>query len=58
MKTETEVWKAEDGTKAARYKQDKRTLTLMIDKKAAPDFADYLMSALPEIYASIKRSKQ
>jgi ParB family chromosome partitioning protein len=58
VKTEAEVWKAEDGTKAARYKQDKRTLTLMIDKKAAPDFADYLMSALPEIYASFKRSKQ
>ncbi|UXT61147.1 plasmid partitioning protein RepB (plasmid) [Agrobacterium fabrum] len=57
-KTEAEVWKAEDGTKAARYKQDKRTLTLMIDKKAAPEFAEYLMSALPEIYASFKRSKQ
>ncbi|MCM2435821.1 plasmid partitioning protein RepB [Agrobacterium rosae] len=58
VKTGAEVWKAEDGTKAARYKQDKHTLTLMIDKKAAPDFADYLMSALPEIYASFKRSKQ
>ena len=57
-KTAAEVWKAEDGTEAARYKQDKRTLTLMIDKKAAPDFADYLMSALPGIYASYKRSKQ
>ncbi|UHS59697.1 plasmid partitioning protein RepB [Agrobacterium vaccinii] len=58
VKTEAVVWKAEDGTKAARYKHDKRTLTLMIDKKAAPEFADYLMSALPEIYASFKRSKQ
>lgn len=58
VKAEAEVWKAEDGTNAARYKQDKRTLTLMIDKKAAPEFAEYLMSALPEIYASFKQSKQ
>lgn len=57
-KLETAVWQADDGTKAARYRQDKRTLTLMIDKKAAPEFADYLMLALPEIYASFKRTKQ
>lgn len=53
-----QVWKAEDGTKAARYKQDAKTLTLTIDKEAAPDFSDYLLSALPEIYASFKRTKQ
>jgi len=52
-----EIWQAEDGTKAARFKEDKRTLTLMIDKKAAPEFADYLMSTLPEIYASFKKTK-
>lgn len=53
-----QVWKAEDGTKAARYKQDDRTLTLTIDKKVVPEFSDYLLSALPDIYASFKNSKR
>jgi ParB family chromosome partitioning protein len=53
-----QVWKAEDGTKAARFRQDAKTLTLTIDKEAAPEFSDYLLSALPEIYASFKRTRQ
>ena len=53
-----EVWQADDGVKAASFRQDKRTLTLTIDKKAAPEFGDYLMSVLPEIYASFKKTKQ
>ncbi|KNY31159.1 plasmid partitioning protein RepB [Agrobacterium sp. SUL3] len=57
-KVRAETWQAEDGVKAATFRQDKRTLTLMIDKKAAPEFGDYLMSALPEIYASFKKAKQ
>ncbi len=56
-KIEAEVWQADDGVKAASFRQDKRTLTLMIDKKAAPEFGDYLMSMLPEIYASFKKTK-
>ena len=46
------------GVKAASFRQDKKTLTLMIDKKAAPEFGEYLMSALPEIYASFKKTRQ
>lgn len=57
-KAAAEVWKADDGVKAAKFRQDKRTLTLMIDKKAAPEFGDYLLSMLPEIYASFKKAKQ
>jgi ParB family chromosome partitioning protein len=52
------IWQADDGVKAASFRQDKRTLTLTIDKKAAPEFGDYLMSMLPEIYASFKKTKQ
>ena len=55
---QAEIWQADDGVKAASFRQDKRTLTLMIDKKAAPEFGDYLMSVLPEIYASFKKTKQ
>lgn len=57
-KADVEFWKAEDGVKAASYRQDKRTLTLMIDKKAAPEFGEYLISLLPEIYASFKKTRQ
>lgn len=53
-----EVWQAEDGVKAASFRQDKKTLTLTIDKKAAPEFGDYLLSMLPEIYASYKSAKR
>lgn len=57
-KVQAEVWQADDGVRAASFRQDKRTLTLMIDKRAAPDFGDYLMSMLPEIYASFKKTKE
>ncbi|MBY3027318.1 plasmid partitioning protein RepB [Rhizobium leguminosarum] len=57
-KPQAEIWQADDGVKAASFRQDKRTLTLMIDKKAAPEFGDYLLSVLPEIYASFKKTKQ
>lgn len=57
-RVQAEVWQADDGVKAASFRDDRRTLTLMIDKKAAPEFGEYLMSALPEIYASFKKSKQ
>lgn len=57
-KARPEVWQADDGVKAAKYHQDKRSLTLTIDKKAAPEFGEYLLSVLPEIYASFKKAKQ
>ena len=49
------VWKAEDGTRVAHIKEDERSLTLAIDKKAASEFGAYLVEQLPEIYAAFKR---
>jgi len=57
-KPRPQVWQADDGVKAAKYHEDKRSVTLTIDKKAAPDFGEYLLSALPEIYASFKKAKR
>jgi len=57
-KVQPQVWQADDGVKAAKYHQDKRSLTLTIDKKTAPEFGEYLLSVLPEIYASFKKAKQ
>ena len=49
------MWKAEDGTRVAHIKEDERSLTLAIDKKAAGEFGAYLVEQLPEIYAAFKR---
>ena len=53
--TRPAIWKAEDGTRVARIRDDERAVTVMIDKKAAPEFGAYLVEALPEIYAAFKR---
>lgn len=50
------VWKAEDGTRVARIVEDRRSLTLAIDKATAGGFAAYLVEALPEVYAAFQRS--
>lgn len=47
--------KAKDGLKLGNFREDDRALLLSIDKKAAGDFASYLVAALPELYASFKR---
>ena len=49
------IWKAQDGTRVARIRDDERAVTVVIDKKAAPEFGAYLVEALPEIYAAFKR---
>jgi ParB family chromosome partitioning protein len=55
--TRARIWKAQDGTRAARIKEDDHSLTLEIDKKAAPEFGDYLIRALPEIYAAYEKAR-
>jgi ParB family transcriptional regulator, chromosome partitioning protein len=52
------LWKADDGVKVARIKDDAKMLALMIDKKTAGDFAAYLVRSLPEIYAAFKHGAQ
>ncbi|PDT80847.1 plasmid partitioning protein RepB [Sinorhizobium sp. BJ1] len=48
------VWTADDGVKAARFKDENKSLTLIIDKQAAPNFGEYLMTVLPELYRGYK----
>ena len=56
--TRPTLWKADDGVKVARIKDDDQTLALMIDKKVAGDFAAYLLQTLPDIYAAFKHDAQ
>lgn len=54
----THVWLANDGSKPARYKQDERSFTLVLDEKVAPDFGEFILSSLPDLYAAFKKTKQ
>lgn len=49
--------RADGGIKFANFREDERALVLSIDKKAAGDFANYLVAALPDLYASFKRGE-
>ena len=51
------VWTADNGKKLGRIRQDDRDLTVIIDKRAAPDFAAHLVEQLPELYRSFVSSK-
>ncbi|CAH1653776.1 plasmid partitioning protein RepB [Chelatococcus asaccharovorans] len=55
---EPAVWSPIAGKRLLRIKDDATTLTLMIDKKAEPGFGDYLIGALPEIYAAFQAGSQ
>lgn len=50
------IWTSADGKPVAHIKQDKRSVTLVVDQNVAPDFGAYLIKALPEIYAAFKSS--
>jgi ParB family transcriptional regulator, chromosome partitioning protein len=49
------VWKTETGKSIGRIKEDERSLTLVVDKKAHAEFAAYFVAQLPEIYAAFNR---
>jgi ParB family transcriptional regulator, chromosome partitioning protein len=46
--------KAADGTAIAQVKEDQRSFTIAIDKKASGEFGTYLVERLPELYAAFK----
>jgi ParB family chromosome partitioning protein len=46
------VWKAPDGKKVARIRNDERQIAVIVDKKIAGAFGSYLIEQLPEIYAA------
>ncbi len=51
------AWKAKDGTKAARYRADERSTTIVLDKKAAPEFGDYVIASLDDLYEAYRKSR-
>lgn len=55
QESKVHVWKAADGAKLVRYKQDERSFTLILDKKVAPDFGAFLLESMPDLYATFKQ---
>lgn len=53
-KVSTKTWKNTDGKKIASYSQNEKTTTLVIDRKQAPDFGNYIIESLPELYAAFE----
>lgn len=56
-KPRLQAWKAEDGTSAARYKQDERLTTIVIDRKTAPEFGDFVIASLDDLYEAYRKSR-
>ena len=46
-----ERWIAADGTKVARIERSPKALSLTIDATAAPEFGDFVVGQLPQLYA-------
>jgi ParB family chromosome partitioning protein len=51
-------WNDHAGRKLARIVKDHKSFTLKVDRKLAPDFGDYLVSKLDELYASFQSESQ
>lgn len=51
------AWKAGDGTPAARYRQDERSVTIVIDRKIVPEFGDFVVASLEDLYEAFRKSR-
>lgn len=50
-------WKAKDGTKAARYRADEQGTTIVLDRKAAPEFGEFVIASLDDLYEAYRKSR-
>lgn len=55
--TRLQSWRSQDGTRAARFKRDKVATTIVIDHKAAPDFGDFVLSSLSDLYEAYRAAR-
>lgn len=47
-------WSAPDGQRLVRYGRSNNTFTLAIDEAKAPEFGDFVLSQLPELYEAFR----
>ncbi|RTL79482.1 MAG: plasmid partitioning protein RepB [Hyphomicrobiales bacterium] len=50
-------WCDEDGRRIATYQRGPERATLTLDQKIAPDFGEYVLSQLPQLYRSYRGSR-
>jgi ParB family chromosome partitioning protein len=51
----TTLWRDLQGRKVAAIERTPQRVTIMIDKKNAPEFGEFLVARLPEIHAEFER---
>ena len=51
------AWKAKDGTKAARYRADEQSTTIVLDRRAAPEFGQFVIASLDDLYEAYRKSR-
>jgi ParB family chromosome partitioning protein len=51
----TTHWRNPEGKKVAAIERAGQRVTIMIDQKHAPEFGEFLVARLPEIYAAFGR---
>jgi ParB family transcriptional regulator, chromosome partitioning protein len=57
-KPRMKAWKAEDGTRAARFRQDEKGTTIVIDSKVAPEFGNYVLASLGDLYEAYRKAQK
>lgn len=51
-------WVAEDGSKVAKISKSDNATKFTIDNNVAPDFAEFILQNLPDLYSEFKSNKQ
>ncbi|CAH1691501.1 Putative replication protein B [Hyphomicrobiales bacterium] len=54
---EPNVWTSRHGSPLARVEQSERKVAVTIDRRQAPDFADFVLNELPRLYAEYESRK-
>jgi ParB family chromosome partitioning protein len=57
IKSKTESWASADGRKLAKVVSNAKRVTLTIDRKQSPEFAEFLLTRFKDLYAEFEKSR-
>jgi ParB family chromosome partitioning protein len=57
IKSKTEAWSGRDGKKLAKVVSNAQRVTLTIDRKQSPEFAEFLLSRVRDLYDAFEKEK-
>ncbi len=58
VKKTSRLWTTNEGTRVARIVSDEKSVALLIDKKTAPGFGEYLVERMQDIYSEYTRTRE